>query len=120
MTKSSQQDDSVQNDGAQPVIPTGEEIYNQIMSEIEPDLVNQTEESLEKKYADESKGEKSARMQRYQEAMKEYDKRYEKFVADLTSEVNTYQKQEIASLERKNSAEEKEQLSYLESAISNL
>ena len=115
MTKSSQQDGDIQ-----PVIPTGEEIYNKIMSEIETDLVNQTEEQLDKKYAGESKKEKAARMHRYQKAMKEYDKRYEKFVADLTSEVCIYQKQEIASLERKNNAEEKEQLSNLESAISNL
>ena len=120
MTKSNQQGDDAQSDGKQPVIPTGEEIYNQIMSEIEPDLVNCTEEELNKKYADESKGDKEARMQRYQKAMEEYDKRYEKFVSNLTGEVNIYQKKEIASLERKNNAEEKEQLSDLESAISNL
>ena len=59
-----------------PVIPSGEEMYDQIMSQIEPDLVTAQLPLLKEKYKDETPEQAKARADRYNRAFAEYEKQF--------------------------------------------
>ncbi len=53
-----------------------EEIYNMLMSAIEPDLLTDNLSTLEEKHGNENADERRERMQRYQAALALYDERF--------------------------------------------
>ncbi len=64
-------------------IITGEQIYNAIMGEIEPDLVTTSGVSTDVRRRGESKAKWNARMERYRKAFALYEKCFTAYVAHL-------------------------------------
>lgn len=85
---------------------TGEQIYDQIMGEIEPDLTSALYPTLAEKYANETEEEKQTRMDRYEKAFAEYDVRYEAFLTNVTSESHAIKKEARDAAESKDRAED--------------
>jgi hypothetical protein len=85
---------------------TGEQIYDQIMAEIEPDLTSALYPTLAVKYAGETEEQKQARMARYEAAFAEYDARYEKFLTTVTSESHAIKKEARDAAESKDRAQD--------------
>lgn len=69
-----------------PAIITGEQIYNAIMGEIEPDLVTTSGVSTDVRLKGESKAKSTARMERYRKAFALYEKCFTAYVAHLRNE----------------------------------
>lgn len=109
------QDSSVSPDA----IARGQQIYNQIMNEIEPELMSDVLPTLAEKYKDETSEQAEARRQRYDAAYAEYDKRYAQYMTDMSSKVHTLQRTVRAGIEVDERKEESDELTNLESSISN-
>ena len=103
-----------------PVVPSGKEIYNMIMSKIEPDLAYPQVESLDEKYKGESTEEKEQRMKKYQAANEKYDNQYQMYIQKLKGEVDAYKQAAFTYAEKKTAIEEAAQLKDLESSILSL
>ena len=89
-----------------PKIPSGKEIYDAIMGQIEPELVSTVIPTLPEKYKNETEEEKQKRCDRYNKAFEDCYKRYALFIADLTQQVHRYQKQAMRSAEEWNRSQE--------------
>jgi len=100
-----------------PTVPSGQKIYDSIMSEIEPDLAMSVVKTLDQKYQGESDNKKKIRMKRYQDAFVEYNKRYAAYMEKLNSEVGEYKRTALAYLEAKTDTKEEVELKNLESSI---
>lgn len=103
-----------------PVIPSGQEIFDSIMKDIEPDLISTNVNTLEEKYGGEPEDQKKARLERYKLAFAEYDKRYKVYMDDLTQKVAEYTKYEMKKIEIKNKEKERQVLADLEASIMSL
>lgn len=101
-----------------PVIPSGAEIYNMLMKQIEPELTTDQMALLNEKYKDQPPAEVKARVARYNRAFNEYDRRFEEYVVLLKEQVNSYRKLVISRAEAEMQVEEETQLQSLESNIS--
>lgn len=102
-----------------PAIPGGQEIYDLIMENIEPDLTTAALPTLKEKYAGETSDAAKARADRYQAAFAAYDRRYALYLADQENQVRTYQRQLGSGVERYARSEENQDIDQIESAISN-
>ena len=100
-----------------PKILSGQEIYDLLMSKIEPELVTDSLLTLEERFKDEPEEEKKKRLARYQEAFKEYNKIYKEYMSNLTKEVEVYSREEMERLEQQNDEREQEALTSLEASI---
>lgn len=67
-------------------LPTGEEIYNAIMAQIEPDLVTTSGVTTDAPIDGESPVQFSARLEKYRKAFALYEKCFNAFVAHLQEE----------------------------------
>lgn len=74
------------------VLPTGEQVYDNIMKQIEPELVLANLQSLDEPYANETDTEHAARYERYGKAFAVYEERYNAWVSDLSSAVSAYKR----------------------------
>ncbi|PIQ76450.1 hypothetical protein COU78_06385 [Candidatus Peregrinibacteria bacterium CG10_big_fil_rev_8_21_14_0_10_49_24] len=108
--------DNSKKDGSTPValspalermLPSGTEIYDALMSAIEPELLSANLPSLEEKYANETLRQKKEREMRYQKAFAAYDKAYKGWIADLSSAVEAKRRDayEVAEEETKHKDE---------------
>lgn len=95
-------------------------IYDAIMSAIEPELVSTEIPKLEEKYKNETPEEKSARAKHYNAAFAAYEKHYAHFIAGVGGEVRALKHEAMATTEAEERAKEEEEMSGLESAISEL
>lgn len=100
-----------------PTLPTGQEIYDGIMSQIEPDLVTDQLPLLDQKYPNENPEDKAKRMERYKVAFAEYDKKYREYVDQLHQWLHNFKKTSVAHIETERRAEESVQMAALESTI---
>lgn len=101
-------------------MPSGEEIYDSIMAEIEPELTTPQLPLLKEKYKDETAEQAKARAERYQKAFKLYDSIYQNFVIEVDTKAREYRRSALQSAEREESAKEAASLSGLEAAFSTL
>ena len=99
---------------------TGKEIYNTLMAQIEPDLVEDMLPLLDAKYAKETPRQKAARMARYERAFAEYDKRFTAFMNDLQEEVHEVKRAARASAEQEAAAEDAQKQEDLLKQISSI
>ena len=106
------------DDSTAPVIPSGEEIYNSIMSKIEPELTTDQVKLLSEKYKDETPEELAKRKTRYEKARQEYEKQVTEYFNNLEAEVRKHGKESFSTLESKDRAVEKETLNSLETTFS--
>lgn len=102
-----------------PAIMDGNEVYDMLMAEIEPDLVTANLPTLQEKYKDETPEQTKVRGERYKAAFIEYKKRYAEYAAKQEQEVRDYGRHLIGSVEQKSEARDADALGDLESAISN-
>lgn len=98
-------------------LPSGKQIYDALMAQIEPDLVSANIAELEEKYRSESETEKLQRAERYSRAMTEYDKRYAALMSSLQQDIAAQKRDGIAAIEKKSSAKEEAHMQGIESAI---
>ncbi len=104
---------------ALPKIKGGEEVYNMIMSDIEPELTLDNLPKNEEKYVDETKAQTIKRAQRYKDAFIEYKKRYAEYKQKQDDEVRSYGRDIMKATENKFVADDEGAMLDLESAISN-
>lgn len=103
---------------APPAIPSGEEIYDRIMGQIEPELVTAVLPTLKEKYKDETQEEAKVRAVRYQKAFAEYDKQYAAYLQSQEGALRSYQMNLGRAVENVARSDEAPHLGDLESAIS--
>jgi hypothetical protein len=90
------------------------EVYDALMSEIEPDLVTSAIPTLKAKYKKETPAQKQARAIRYKNAYAEYDKALAQFVHGIKTHAATSKKKALASTEAKEREIETQQLAEME------
>ena len=98
-------------------IPTGDELYNMLMSKIEPELTTEQLPLLDQKYVNETADQAKARSQRYQKAFAEYDTQLAAYLAQLEAKVREHQSTARKSLEHEERVKEEQELTGLEQAI---
>ena len=103
---------------ASPAIPDSTELYNSLMSNIEPELTADQIPLMKEKYKNETPEERKQRIKRYQAAYVEYMKQMEAYIDGLNEKVDAYRKEAFAYAEEKTLEKEKGELAELETAIS--
>lgn len=99
-------------------VPNGQELYDAIMSGIEPELTTAGLETLEEKYVNETEEEKAVRSAKYDAAFLEYDKRFQEYNDEWVARLRTYKRTAIASLEQESrETEDKNALDTIESSL---
>ncbi|MBI3331899.1 hypothetical protein HYZ99_02980 [Candidatus Peregrinibacteria bacterium] len=78
--------------GAAPVIPTGQELFDVIMGQIEPELTTEGVKTLDQKYQNETAEGLMERKKRYDLAFERYDQAYEGYVGTLQAQMQRYRK----------------------------
>ncbi len=101
-----------------PHIPTGDELFREIMGPIEPDFLL-SEEEREAKYAGESEEENKARLNRYNQKIAEYKKQYDDRQVQQTSEIRSFGNGLLKDFEEQDAAQDANALESLESQINN-
>lgn len=99
-----------------PAIPEGRELFNEVMSGIEPDLV-MDDAALAAKYVNESETEKTARLARYELAFAEYDVQVATKLGALRGEVHGTVHALQRGVETDSRTKEQDELSALESSM---
>ena len=95
----------------------GDEMYDSIMSQIEPELMSANLPFLAERYGNETPEAKQEHMERYQRAFEEYDKRSKELNASLDERVRVYMRTAIRSLEGASQSLEEEDIDTLESQM---
>ena len=98
-------------------LPDPEKLYNHFMSQIEPDLMTIMIPTLKIRYAQETPAEAGERKLRYKKAFEEYDRRYTRYAASLTSTVHLCNKGAVESLEKGSRAEDEKKIDTLISGM---
>ena len=98
-------------------IPSGDELYNQLMAGIEPELTTDQLPLLSERYKGETTDESKTRARRYEKAFKEYDKQLKQYLDDLGRKLQAHQRIAMSSAELGARAEEEDALSAIEASI---
>ena len=101
-------------------IPTGDQLYNMLMSKIEMDLTTDQLALLDEKYKGEAPEQAQERAARYEKAFAEYDKQLAAYLATLETKVHQYQTTARKSLEHEERTKEEQELGGLEQAMNNI
>jgi len=111
---------SAQDSAGIPVIPakrSGEEIYNGIMREIEPELTTDQIPLAKEKYKDETPEQKKARGERYAKAMEEYERRYAAYLLEQEAKLRSFKVGAIHFVEDKASETDQQKMLAIESSF---
>lgn len=103
-----------------PPIPSGEEVYDTLMSKIEPELTTAQLPFLKDKYKDETPEAAKIRAERYQKAFAEYDKQYAEYTTAQQKGLQSYQKQFMQGIQTMEDSAQASKLDEISSAISSL
>ena len=98
-------------------VPTGKEVYDKFMVNIEPELVTDVIPLLAEKYKNETPAEHTDRMKRYENAYAEYDRRAEEWLGKLHKLVRSSRQEALAIAEQKSRQEESPLLTKIESQL---
>ena len=102
-----------------PPLPSGEDIYNAIMAEIEPELTTDVLPTLEEKYKDESPEERTERFARYEAAFAQYEECYAAYVAELNEAATDMRRSTLTLSEAQSDEGEASAHEALETSIAN-
>lgn len=97
---------------------SGAEIYNGIMREIESELTTAVLPTLKEKYSTETPEEHKARIEKYQKAFVEYDKRYQLYVQEQEACVRSLKMRAVHFVEQKANSDDRDKLQSMESTFS--
>lgn len=103
---------------AMPVLPAPEELYDQLMGPIEPELLSSAIPGLEAKYAGESKSDAKKRAARYQAAFAAYKKRFDDYAAQMRDATRNFERLALGAAEQFSQASEQSAMSGLSSQFS--
>ncbi len=103
---------------AEPVIPDGETVYNDIMRGINPELTTDMLPTLAKKYAQETPEQHEKRQERYKQDLVEYKKQSAAYMAELRNQVADFERTTRQMTELADTHEEQGQLNSITNAIS--
>lgn len=95
-------------------VPTGTDVYNGIMSGIEPDLVSDMIPLLEMKYAGETPAQNAVRLARYRAAYEEYERRFAAWATEMSQLVTKYRKGALKLQEQESREKDSSELLSLE------
>ncbi|MFA6038911.1 MAG: hypothetical protein WCV62_05265 [Candidatus Peribacteraceae bacterium] len=98
-------------------IPTGTDVYDALMGQIEPDLLTAAIPGLEEKYRGVSEAQRKERFARYSRAYKLYDEAFRAWSAELQATVTSIHRQSLQTAEMKAQGEDDDAISKLESQI---
>lgn len=110
-------DASVQPEDAALNFPTGEEVYDSIMGEIEPELLTANIPHLDEQYVNETEEDRAARYERYNTAYAAYDEAYAKWEADLNTLVTSYRHDALSSAEAQSKQDDETAMTQLEQSF---
>lgn len=96
----------------------GQELYDNIMRGIEPELCSDSVPLLTEKYKDESKEDRIKRVERYNKAYAEFDRLAAAKVKQMKATKKEHKKEAMRSAEIKSRAEEAVKLRQIESLFS--
>ncbi len=82
-----------QDTAAPPHIPTGQELYDALMGNIEPELTSQGSLALEQTYQNETPEDREQRLNRYDLAFDRYEQAETEYLAMLQEQVNRYKRE---------------------------
>ncbi len=100
------------------VFPTGEELYDSIMSEIEPELMLSNVATLDAPYATESVSDKKKRYERYGKAFAKYKNTYDLYMKSLSEALGVYKRTITEVASQVNDTKESSVLTALEEQLS--
>ncbi len=100
-----------------PLLPEGDEFYDALMAQIEPELVSSQLPLLEGRYAGETEEQKLARQARYDAAFEEFDRRAAEEMAALERGVQAFKSDSLKQAEAASREQEAVDMSVLESSI---
>lgn len=98
-------------------LPTGEQIYDSLMCQIEPELMLENLPTLDAPYQNESEEQRAARYEGYGKAFALYRERYTLWIKNLRDSVNVYKKAFTRAAEKTNKVVEDTELESLNSQI---
>lgn len=106
---------SLQNSSVAVVkLPTGTDVYDGIMSDIEPDLVSSMIPLLDMKYAGETSQQNRMRLAKYRAAYEEYGRRFAQWATEMNQLVTKYRKGALKLEEQESRAKEDSALLSIE------
>jgi hypothetical protein len=111
---------SVQTATGDDALPSGKDVYNQIMATIEPDLLETSLEGLAEKYKDETREQKIARFTRYKSAFREYKRKFEAYALKVQAYLRTNKRVAMSSIEEQSHIHEEGVLNFIEKEITAL
>lgn len=97
--------------------PSGTEVYDQIMGEIDSDLLSTNIQHLDDAYQNESEEDRVKRYERYTAAFTMYDEAYAAWQTAFAAQVNTYRRDVLRFAEQRSNDEEAGELVQLEQDI---
>lgn len=100
-----------------PNIPSGEEVYQIIMTQIEPELLPENVKTLTEKYKDETPEQTKARAARYEVAFQRYRETYDRYTVKMTADVTTYLRTDLQNMEQGAKQQENVVLGQLEQSM---
>ena len=103
-----------------PPVFQGDDLYDQIMSEIEPELVSTVYDTLEEKYKNETPDEKAVRQVRYDKAFAEYERRFALYTNEWNNKLRMFQTGVSRALEADDRDEEIVLMSQMETAFATI
>ena len=109
---------SGQASGPPPVI-SGGDLYQLLMSRIEPDLTQENLPSLPEKYKSETPDARRTRIERYNRAFRLYEEELQKYKADWDQKFADYRRTALQSFEQISATTEESGLCALESQMNN-
>ncbi len=98
--------------------PSGQELYDALMGQIEPELVSSELPNMGQRYTTETPEETAKRASRYGQAFLKYQKSYEGFRKMKDEEIVTYRKASFTAVEKESEAKDDEDLTKLDTQFS--
>ncbi len=100
-----------------PLLLSGDELYDSIMGQIEPELLSANLPMISSLCANETAEQRSARAKRYQAAFKEYDLRFKKHCDEWNQQLHNYKHEAIKYIEQEAKTNEIAELEEIEYSI---
>jgi hypothetical protein len=98
-------------------LPTGQQIYDRLMSKIEPELVLSNLKKLDAPYKKETKAEHKKRYARYAKAFKTYRTQYKIWLSNVSKAIQIYKRAVVKASEKAVRAKEDAALADLEAQM---